>query len=70
MRKVFFYFDYNSRYGMGHYNRCKVIAENCHSGTLIINESTSYPGTLRNVIVPTVEKAGKKEFMFASAPEA
>lgn len=27
MRKVFFYFDYNSRYGMGHYNRCKVIAE-------------------------------------------
>ena len=27
MRKVFFYFDYNLRYGMGHYNRCKVIAE-------------------------------------------
>jgi len=51
------------------FSACKVIAENCHSGTLIINESTSYPGTLRNVIVPTVEKAGKKEFMFASAPE-
>jgi len=51
------------------FSACKVIVENCHSGTLIINESTSYPGTLRNVIVPTVEKAGKKEFMFASAPE-
>jgi UDP-N-acetyl-D-glucosamine dehydrogenase len=48
---------------------CKVIVENCHSGTLIINESTSYPGTLRNIIMPTVEKAEKKEFMFASAPE-
>ncbi|MDA3030018.1 MAG: nucleotide sugar dehydrogenase [Actinomycetota bacterium] len=51
------------------FSACKVIVENCHSGTLIINESTSYPGTLRNIIVPTVEKAEKKEFMFASAPE-
>ena len=51
------------------FSACKVIVENCHSGTLIINESTSYPGTLRNIIVPTVEKADKKEFMFASAPE-
>lgn len=51
------------------FSACNVIVENCHSGTLIINESTSYPGTLRNVIKPTVEKAEKKEFMFASAPE-
>ncbi len=51
------------------FSACRVIVENCHSGTLIINESTSYPGTLRNIIVPTVEKAEKKEFMFASAPE-
>ena len=51
------------------FSACNVIVENCHSGTLIINESTSYPGTLRNVIKPTVEKAEKKEFMFVSAPE-
>ncbi len=40
--------------------------------TLIVSESTSYPGTLRNVIIPIINelkpKASKKLF-FASAPE-
>ena len=35
---------------------CKVIAENLEAPALIINESTSYPGTLRNYINPTIEK--------------
>jgi len=41
------------------------------NNALIINESTSYPGTLRNVIVPNVEKnslAGIKH-LFAISPE-
>lgn len=35
------------------------------SGTLVINESTSYPGTLRNVIAPILGD----EILYASAPE-
>ena len=39
---------------------CKVIAENLRGPALIINESTSYPGTLRNFIKPTIEKYSTK----------
>ena len=35
---------------------CKVIAENLDKPALIINESTSFPGTIRNFIKPTIEK--------------
>jgi UDP-N-acetyl-D-glucosamine dehydrogenase len=35
---------------------CKVIAKNLEVPALIINESTSYPGTLRNYIKPAIEK--------------
>ena len=38
---------------------CKVIAENLNSPALIINESTSFPGTIRNFIKPTIEKYSK-----------
>jgi UDP-N-acetyl-D-glucosamine dehydrogenase len=41
-------------------------------GTLIINESTSYPGTVRNVIKPLVlsnSTLADAKFYFASAPE-
>ena len=40
--------------------------------TLIVSESTSYPGTLRNLIVPLVKANSPQtaaEFFFASAPE-
>jgi UDP-N-acetyl-D-glucosamine dehydrogenase len=36
---------------------------------LIINESTSYPGTLRNYIKPKIESISNVEFLYASAPE-
>ena len=38
---------------------CKVIAENLDKPALIINESTSFPGTIRNFIKPTIEKNSK-----------
>ena len=38
---------------------CKVISENLDSAALIINESTSYPGTIRNYIKPAIEKYSK-----------
>ena len=50
---------------------CKVIAENLNESALIINESTSYPGTIRNFIKPTIEKYSKKkiEHQYAISPE-
>jgi UDP-N-acetyl-D-glucosamine dehydrogenase len=50
---------------------CKVIAENLTGPALIINESTSYPGTLRNYIKPAIEKYSKQKFdhEYAISPE-
>ena len=50
---------------------CKVIAENLKGPALIINESTSYPGTVRNFIKPTIEKYSKKKLdhLYAISPE-
>ena len=45
------------------------IANFVKSGTLIINESTSYPGTLRNFIKPLIEAESKLDLQYASAPE-
>jgi len=47
----------------------KNIATYCKSGSLIINESTSYPGTLRQVIAPIFKKNLGKEVYLAVAPE-
>jgi UDP-N-acetyl-D-glucosamine dehydrogenase len=44
------------------------LAKYAGSGSLVINESTSYPGTLREVILPIVDPSGVK-VLFASAPE-
>lgn len=41
-------------------------------GTLLVSESTSYPGTLRDVVIPIVEthrSSGRKNLFFAAAPE-
>ena len=50
---------------------CKVIAENLETSALIINESTSFPGTIRNYIKPAIEKYSKKklEHEYAISPE-
>ena len=50
---------------------CKVIGENLDSPALIINESTSYPGTLRDYIKPTIEKYSKTKLAheYAISPE-
>jgi UDP-N-acetyl-D-glucosamine dehydrogenase len=50
---------------------CKTIGENLKTSALIINESTSFPGTVRNLIKPLIEKhsAGAVEHMYAVSPE-
>ena len=50
---------------------CKTVGENLKRSALIINESTSFPGTLRDYIKPAIEKysAGKFEHLYAISPE-
>ncbi len=50
---------------------CRTIGENVHKPVLVINESTSFPGTLRNYIKPAIEKYSitKVEHMYAISPE-
>ena len=50
---------------------CKTIAENISHPVLVINESTSFPGTIRNFIKPLIEKlsANKIEHLYAISPE-
>jgi UDP-N-acetyl-D-glucosamine dehydrogenase len=50
---------------------CKTIAENVKQPALIINESTSYPGTLRDLIKPSIESSSRvvMEHRYAVAPE-
>lgn len=48
------------------------VAPHLKSGTLLVNESTSYPGTLRDLIKRIVEEkrdSGAEGIKFASAPE-
>jgi len=47
----------------------KLIAESIDTDCLIVNESTSYPGTLRNFIKPIIESESKRHFLYAAAPE-
>ena len=50
---------------------CQTIGENIKSPALIINESTSFPGTVRNLIKPLVEKysGGSVKHLYAVSPE-
>jgi len=50
---------------------CRTIGENLKTPALIINESTSFPGTVRNLIKPLIEKHsnGAIEHMYAVSPE-
>jgi UDP-N-acetyl-D-glucosamine dehydrogenase len=45
-----------------------LVAKNAMAGAVVINESTSFPGTLRNFIKPLIEK-NNKGLHFVSAPE-
>ena len=50
---------------------CRTIGENLKTPALIINESTSFPGTVRNLIKPLIEKysGGSAEHLYAVSPE-
>lgn len=49
---------------------CTSIANNVKDGTLVINESTSYPGTTRNFIPNAIKNVNAKiKLSFAVAPE-
>jgi UDP-N-acetyl-D-glucosamine dehydrogenase len=50
---------------------CKSIGENLNNSALIINESTSFPGTVRNYIKPLIERYSKEslDHLYAISPE-
>lgn len=50
---------------------CKTIAANLAGPTLIINESTSFPGTIRDFIKPLIEKLSNKKYehLYSISPE-
>jgi UDP-N-acetyl-D-glucosamine dehydrogenase len=49
---------------------CEILSRIVTEDSLIINESTSYIGTLRNLIKPLIdEKSGYKSLLYAVAPE-
>ena len=48
---------------------CQTIIKNIKKPVLVISESTSYPGTLRNEIAEVIEKASGLGHMYASSPE-
>jgi len=50
---------------------CKTIAQNVSTSVLVINESTSFPGTLRNFIKSTIEKfsSTQVDHLYAISPE-
>jgi len=50
---------------------CRTIGENMSKSCLVINESTSFPGTLRKFIKPTIEKYSKvpRAHLYAISPE-
>jgi UDP-N-acetyl-D-glucosamine dehydrogenase len=47
----------------------EILGKHSNKAALIINESTSYPGTLRNVIAPIVQRHSKLNHLFAISPE-
>jgi UDP-N-acetyl-D-glucosamine dehydrogenase len=47
----------------------KLIGQVAKDGALIINESTSYPGTLREIVETTISEINKSKLLYAAAPE-
>lgn len=53
-------------------NAATLIAPFLSNGTLVVSESTSFPGTLRNIIIPIINSLRPKDLTdlyFSSAPE-
>ena len=50
-------------------NAVQLIARSSLKGALVINESTSFPGTLREIVITEIEKINKAKFLYAAAPE-
>ena len=50
-------------------NAAQLIARSASKGALVINESTSYPGTLREIVITKIEKSNKAKFLYVAAPE-
>ncbi len=51
-------------------NACELVASVIEDKSLVINESTSYIGTLRDLIKPTIDRlSSAKDIMYAVAPE-
>jgi UDP-N-acetyl-D-glucosamine dehydrogenase len=51
-------------------NACELVARVIVDNSLVVNESTSYIGTLRDLIKPTIDKlSSAKDIMYAVAPE-
>lgn len=53
-------------------NSTKAVSENIKKGTLVILESTTYPGTTREVVLPILQETGRildKDFYLAFSPE-
>lgn len=50
---------------------CKTIGQNLTNSALVINESTSFPGTLRNFIKPAIERYSNRsnQHLYAISPE-
>jgi len=50
---------------------CRTVGENLQKPALVINESTSFPGTLRNYIKPAIERysRNKVDHLYAISPE-
>ncbi len=64
--------DSNRKPDLSHIeSACRTIGENLKNPALIINESTSFPGTVRNYIKPLVEKFSKQslDHLYAISPE-
>ncbi|MBA3232305.1 MAG: nucleotide sugar dehydrogenase [Acidobacteria bacterium] len=50
----------------------ELVAENLRSGALVVLESTTYPGTTREVLLPILERGGRRvgrDFYLAFSPE-
>ena len=48
---------------------CEIITKNLNDKALIINESTSFPGTLRELIAESIEKGSGLGHLYAASPE-
>ncbi len=47
----------------------KLIAKSAPNGALVINESTSYPGTLSEIVISQISNSNRANFLYAAAPE-